>query len=685
MTETEQKNPLLEPWTGPFEAPPFDRIEAALFRPAFDAALKQAREEIAAIAADPEPATFENTIAALERSGRKLSNVSAVFFNLARTDGTPESEAIEREVAPLLARHRNEIFLNERLYQRVDALQSRREELGLSAEQKRVLERYHVAFTRAGGGLADEAKRRLAEIAERLATLEAQFGQNVLHDEKSFLLVLDSPHDLEGLPDWFVASAARTAADRGLKGKHAITLSRSSVEPFLQFSARRDLREKAFAAWAARGEHEGAADNRGIMNEIVRLRAERAKLMGYESFARFRLADAMAKTPEAARALLQSVWAPALARAVEDEAALQELAAEEGGNFGIEPWDWRYYAEKLRKRRFDIDEDEIKPYFQLDKMIEAAFFVAGQLFGLAFVERFDAPLYHPEVRSWMVLGPDGAPIALFLGDYFARPSKRSGAWSSAFRKQEKLDGPVLPIIVNVLNLAKPPEGEPPLLAFEEARTLFHEFGHALHAMLSNVTYPLLAGTNVATDFVEFPSQIYERWLERPEVLRRFARHCDTGAPMPEALIERLLSTQTFNQGFATVEYAASALVDLGLHAAPEPPPDVAAFEKRELEKLRAPEAVPPRHRAAHFQHIFGPGYAAAYYSYLWSEVLDADGFAAFEERGDVFDPDLAGRLREFVYSAGNLRDPEAAYAAFRGRPPQPDALLMKRGLAGGGP
>ena len=685
MTETEQKNPLLEPWTGPFEAPPFDRIEAALFRPAFDAALKQAREEIAAIAADPEPATFENTIAALERSGRKLSNVSAVFFNLARTDGTPESEAIEREVAPLLARHRNEIFLNERLYQRVDALQSRREELGLSAEQKRVLERYHVAFTRAGGGLADEAKRRLAEIAERLATLEAQFGQNVLHDEKSFLLVLDSPHDLEGLPDWFVASAARTAADRGLKGKHAITLSRSSVEPFLQFSARRDLREKAFAAWAARGEHEGAADNRGIMNEIVRLRAERAKLMGYESFARFRLADAMAKTPEAARALLQSVWAPALARAVEDEAALQELAAEEGGNFGIEPWDWRYYAEKLRKRRFDIDEDEIKPYFQLDKMIEAAFFVAGQLFGLAFVERFDAPLYRPEVRSWMVLGPDGAPIALFLGDYFARPSKRSGAWSSAFRKQEKLDGPVLPIIVNVLNLAKPPEGEPPLLAFEEARTLFHEFGHALHAMLSNVTYPLLAGTNVATDFVEFPSQIYERWLERPEVLRRFARHCDTGAPMPEALIERLLSTQTFNQGFATVEYAASALVDLGLHAAPEPPPDVAAFEKRELEKLRAPEAVPPRHRAAHFQHIFGPGYAAAYYSYLWSEVLDADGFAAFEERGDVFDPDLAGRLREFVYSAGNLRDPEAAYAAFRGRPPQPDALLMKRGLAGGGP
>ena len=683
MTESQAVNPLLESWTGPFGAPPFDAIDAAHFRPAFDRALQEARDEIAAIAANPALATFENTIEALERSGRTLNRISAVFFNLARTDGTPEIEAIEREVAPLLARHRSEVFLNKALYERVDALQSERERMGLSPEQRRVLERYHVAFTRAGAGLADEAKRRLADIGERLAALEAQFGQNVLADERSYLLVLEAPLDLEGLPDWLIASAARTAADRGLAGKHAITLARSSVEPFLQCSARRDLREKAFVAWAARGELPGPTDNREIMNEIASLRAERARLMGYESFARFRLADTMAKTPEAARALLASVWAPALARAAEEEAALQALAAEEGGNFKIEPWDWRYYAEKLRKRRFDIDEDETKPYLQLDKMIEAAFFVANRLFGLAFVERFDAPLYHPDARAWTVLGPDGAPIALFIGDYFARPSKRSGAWATAFRKQEKLDGVVPPIVANVLNLAKSPPGQASLLSFEEAKTLFHEFGHALHAMLSNVTYPLLAGTNVAVDFVEFPSQIYERWLERPEVLSRFALHHKSGAPMPDALVARLLSTQTFNQGFATVEYAASALVDLALHEAPEPPPDVAASERQALEKLGCPKAVPPRHRAAHFQHIFGgASYAAAYYAYLWSEVLDADGFEAFEESGDIFDPALATKLREFVYSAGNLREPEAAYALFRGRPPKPDALLMKRGLAG---
>src|SRR5574337_302796 len=656
---TVSDNPLIKPWTGPFEAPPFALIEAAHFRPAFDAALKQSRDEIAAIAANPAPATFDNTIAALERSGRALARVSAVFFNLARTDGTPETEAIEREVASLLARRRSEIFLDPRLYARVDALQTKRDTLGLTPEQERALERYHVAFTRAGAGLGEAPKRRLAEIAERLAALEAQFGQNVLADEKSYLLVLDGPRDLEGLPDWLVASSARTAADRGLAGKHAITLARSSVEPFLQFSPRRDLRERAFTAWAARGEPAGEGGNREIMNEIVKLRAERASLMGYESFARFRLADTMAKTPARARELLDSVWTRALKRAAEEEASLQEIAAEEGGNF------------------------KITPYLQLDKMIEAAFYVAGRLFGLRFVERFDAPLYNSEARAWTVHGPDGAEVALFIGDYFARSSKRSGAWSSAFRKQEKLDGAVRPIVVNVLNLAKPREGAPALLSFEEAKTLFHEFGHALHAMLSNVTYPLLSGTSVATDFVEFPSQIYERWLGRPEVLRRFALHHETGAPMPEALIGRLDAARTFNQGFATVEYAASALVDLELHARPDAPPDVALFERRELQALGCPDAIPPRHRAAHFQHIFGgESYAAGYYSYLWSEVLDADGFEAFEERGDVFDSALAKRLAEFVYSAGNLRDPEIAYASFRGRAPKPDALLRTRGLAG---
>ena len=683
MTETQTDNPLLRPWTGPFEAPPFAAIDAAHFPPAFDAALEQARAQVAAVAANPDPPTFENTIEALERSGKMLSRVSSVFFNLASADSNDEIQAIEREIAPRLARHRNDIFLNKALYDRVDALQAKVETLGLDVEQLRVLERYHIAFSRAGAGLADDVKARLAAINERLATLGAQFGQNVLADEKSWLLVLETPDDLAGLPNWLVASAAAAATERGLSGKHVITLARSSVEPFLQFSARRDLREKAFAAWSTRGEHFGPTDNRVVANQIVGLRAEYANLLGFENFAKFRLADTMAKTPAAARGLLESIWTPALARAAEEEASLQEIVAEEGGNFRIAPWDWRFYSEKRRKRLFDIDEDAVKPYLQLDKMIEAAFFAAGRLFGLSFVERFDIPLYHRDVRSWTVLGRDGSSVALFIGDYFARPSKRSGAWMSAFRKQEKLDGVVLPIIVNVLNLAKAPDGEAPLLSFDEARTLFHEFGHALHGMLSNLTYPLISGTSVATDFVEFPSQMYEHWLQQPEILRRFAVHRDTGEPMPEAMLGKLISAQKFNQGFATVEYGASALVDLGLHGRSDGGnADVVAFEKQELERLGMPKAIAMRHRTPHFQHIFsGGGYASGYCGYLWSEALDADGFEAFEESGDIFDPDLATKLLGYVYSAGNLRDPETAYASFRGRPPEPGALMRQRGFA----
>ena len=683
MAEADRGNPLLEPWTGPFAAPPFAALDASHFRPAFDAALEQAGDEIAAIAKNPAPATFANTIEAVERSGRLLTRVSSVFFNLASADSNDEIEAIEREIAPRLARHRNAIFLNKALYDRVAALHAQREALGLDLEQARVLERCHVAFSRAGAGLADDVKARLAAIGERLATLGAEFGQNVLADEKSYLLALEAPDDLEGLPDWLVSSAARAAAARGLPGKHVITLARSSVEPFLQFSSRRDLPEKAFAAWTSRGVHAGPTDNRAVANEIVKLRGEFARLLGYESFAKFRLADTMAKTPEAARSLLESIWTPALKRAAEEEASLEEIVAEEGGNFRIAPWDWRYYAEKRSRRLFDLDEDAIKPYLKLDKMIEAAFFVANRLFGLSFTERFDIPLHHRDARSWTVLERDGAPIALFIGDYFARPSKRSGAWMSGFRKQEKLDGVVLPIIINVLNFAKTADGEAPLLSFDDAKTLFHEFGHALHGMLSDVTYPMLSGTNVATDFVEFPSQLYEHWLEQPEILRRFALHHQTSEPMPEALLGKLISARRFNQGFATVEYAASAFVDLSLHAEPgRAEIDVVAFEKRELERLAMPDAIAMRHRTPHFQHIFsGGGYAAAYYSYLWSEALDADGFEAFEESGAIFDPALAERLHDYVYCAGNLRDPETAYAKFRGRPPEPGALMRKRGFA----
>ena len=684
MTNTNlDENPLLEPWTGPFEAPPFDRIEPGHFRPAFDAALKDARREVDAIAANPAPPTFANTIEALERSGRSLDRVGGVFFNLTGAATNDELQAIEREIAPALARHRNDTYLNEALFKRIDALKAQEDGLGLSAEQARVLERYHLNFTRAGAGAQPDAKARLAAIGERLATLAAEFGQNVLADEKAWIMLLGED-DLDGLPDFFIASAGRAAAERGQKGKYAVTLSRSSIEPFLQLSARRDLREAAFRAWEARGENGGATDNRAIAAEMVRLRAERARLLGYESYAHYRLADTMAKTPRAALDLLESVWAPGVSSALKEQEALQAIIAGEGGNFKVAPWDWRYLAEKRRKAEFDFDEGELKPYLQLDRMIEAAFYAASRLFGLGFEERFDLKLYDPDVRAWAVSGRDGSPIALFIGDYFARPSKRSGAWMSNFRAQQKLDGRQLPIVVNVMNFAKGAEGEASLLSLADARTLFHEFGHALHGMLSDVTYPLISGTRVAGDFVEFPSQLYEHWIKEPEMLRRFALHYKTGEPMPEALIAKLTSARRFNQGWATVEYTASALVDLRLHLDPSPADvDVVAFERRELARIGMPDAIAMRHRAPHFQHIFSGGYSAAYYSYLWSEVLDADGFEAFEEAGDIFDAEVAHRLHDFVYAAGGSRDYDAAYRGFRGRSPSPAALFRKRGFEAG--
>ncbi len=683
MTSDVPQNPLLAPWTGPFEAPPFAEIEAAHYRPAFEAALAENRAEIAAIADNPKAPTFANTIAAMERAGQTLDRVCNVFFNVTSTDTTDELQAIERDIAPILSRHSSEVFLNAALFARIDSLWQRRESLGLSPEEARVLERYHINFTRAGAGLAGPAKARIAEIAEKLAVLGTTFSQNLLADEKSFELVLSAPEDLAGLPPALVEAAASAAEARGYKGKYVITLSRSSVEPFLQFSTRRDLREQAFQAWAKRGEMGGATDNRAIAAEMVALRAERARLLGFANFAEYKLADTMAKTPAAARRLLQSVWAPAKAKAEVETHELQALAAEEGGNYSVEPWDWRYLAEKRRKLRFDFDEGALKPYLQLEQMIEAAFFAAGQLFGLRFVPRADIPLYHPDARAWEVLDAQGKPVALFIGDYFARPSKRSGAWMSNFREQKKLDGEVRPIIVNVMNFAKAPEGRPTLLSFDDARTLFHEFGHGLHGLLSDVTYPALWGTSVARDFVEFPSQLYEHWLEQPELLRQFARHAETGEPLPDVLLDRLLAARNANKAFETIEYTASALVDLELHAdAVEAPVDVVAFEKATLDRLGMPHGIIMRHRTPHFQHIFsGDGYSAGYYSYLWSEVLDADGFDAFREAGNIFDPATAQRLKHHVYSAGNRTDPETAYRAFRGRDPSPEALLRKRGFA----
>ncbi|MCC6946578.1 MAG: M3 family metallopeptidase [Bradyrhizobiaceae bacterium] len=676
-----QQNPLLQSWTTPFGAPPFETIRPEHFMPAFEQAIAEHKTEIEAIAVSKDAPTLSNTIDAMELSGRRLRDVSAVFYSLAGSHTNDALQKVEREIAPIMARHRDSILLNEALFVRIRDLHQQRDTLGLSEEQARVLDRYHTRFVRNGANLAPEQKQRLAAINERLATLGTQFSQNVLADEKSYQLVLETEDDLAGLPDSLRAAAAEAAKERGLAGKHVITLARSSIEPFLQFSKRRDLRETAWRAWVSRGEHAGSTDNRPVAAEMVALRAERAQLLGYENFAAYRLDDTMAKTPQAALDLLHSVWTPAVEKAGREQAALQEIIRSEGGNFETAAWDWRHYAEKRRKAEFDLDESEIKPYLQLDRMIEAAFDTAGRLFGLRFTPRPDVPVYHPDVRAWEVTDAAGKHVGLFYGDYFARSSKRSGAWMSGFRSQEKLAGDIRPIIVNVMNFAKAAEG-PSLLSFDDARTLFHEFGHGLHGLLSDVTYPLLSGTSVSADFVELPSQLLEHWLERPEVLRRHAVHSQTGKPMPDALIERVLKSTKFNQGFASVEYVSSALVDLDLHAAKAGERvDLTGFEKASLDRIGMPEAIVMRHRLPHFSHLFaGDHYAAGYYSYLWAEVLAADAFHAFEEKGDIFDPETAKKLREFVLSAGYVRDPAMAYRRFRGRDAAPEPLLRRRGL-----
>jgi peptidyl-dipeptidase Dcp len=686
-TDSAAANPLLEDWTGSGGVPPFSRIAAAHFMPAYTWALAEHEAEIIAIAADPAAPTFANTIAALELSGRALEQIDNAFHLLAGAHTNDALLEVERLIAPQIARHWNKIHTNAALFRRIDAVMGAAEKLGLDAEQKRVAERYHTSFRRAGAALDEAAKKRLAEIMERLAELGTAFSQNVLADEQTFVLRLEGEADLAGLPDFMRECLRSEAAEREIEG-YAVTLSRSVVEPFLQFSDRRDLREKVFRGFVMRGDDGGATDNKRIIAEMVRLRAERATLLGYRDFAHYRLDDAMAKTPAAARHLLDTVWRPARMRVLADRDAMQALIQEEGGNFKLEPWDWRHYAEKLRRRVCDFDEAAIKPYLSLDRMIEAAFYTATRLFGIRFAPRPDVPVWHSDVRAWQVSGPDGEEIGVFFGDYFARPSKRSGAWMTSLRDQQRLSGQITPHIVNVCNFAKAPAGESTLLSFEDARTLFHEFGHALHGLLSAVTYPMIAGTNVATDFVELPSQLFEHWLEQPELLRRFALHYQTSAPMPEQLLQRLVAARNFNKGFGTVEYIACAEVDLDLHAlAPDGSQaiDARAFEAASLARLGMPEEIVMRHRLPHFAHIFaGGGYAAGYYSYMWSEVLDADAFAAFEEAGDIFDPATAKRLRDCVYGAGGRQDPADAYKAFRGRLPSADALLRKRGFASSG-
>ena len=668
-------NPLLAPWTGPFGMPPFDRIQPEHFPPAFAAAMEEHLAEVAAIGTDPATPSFANTIEALQRSGRTLERVGNVFGNLAASLGGEALEELDRALSPRLAQHSMKVALDPALFARVAALHAQRDRLGLEEDQLRLLDRTHLGFIRSGAALAPAEKARMSEITERLAVLHTAFGQNVLHDEKAWHLPLTET-DLDGLPDFLRAGAAQAAAERGIPG-YAITLSRSLIEPFLTCSARRDLRRVAYQAWIARGTHPGAHDNRPLIPEILALRNERARLLGYPDFATFRLADSMAGSVEAAQGLLAEVWEPAKRRAAAERDRLLDLARAEGFNDALAPWDWRYYSEKVRRADYALDEAELKSFFEFENIQRAAFDTAGRLFGLEFLRREDIPTYHPDVQAYEVRDEKGI-VGVFLADPYARADKRSGAWMSSYRDQENLDGPVTPIIVNNNNFAK---ASPTLLSFDDAETLFHEFGHALHGLLSQVRYPAQSGTSVRRDFVELPSQIYEHWVSLPETLRRYALHHETGAPLPDALIERLRAAQTFNQGFATVEYVSSALIDMALHSHPAPESiDIDVFEREFLASIGMPAEIGIRHRPAHFQHLFaGGGYAAGYYSYLWSEVLDADGFEAFEETGDAFDPATAARLRRLL-SAGDTRDPMQLYVAFRGREPSTKALLRSRGL-----
>jgi len=673
-------NPFFETWTTPFGLPPFDRIRPEHFPPAFDRAMAEHTAEIAAITGSAAAPTFANTVEALERSGRLLDRVSRVFFNLDSSNSSDPLETIARDYSSKLALHQMQIALDEDLFGRIAELHAQRETLGLAADQLRLLERYHLRLMRSGALLRPEQKARMAAIVERLAILHTRFGQNVLHDERDWQLVLDEA-DLDGLPGFARAAAAQAAEERGIEGRWVVTLARSSAEPFLTFSSRRDLRRTLWEAWTARGAHEGSSDNAPLIREIVALRAEQARLLGYDNFAAYRLDDSMAKAPDAVERLLLPVWEPAKEKARVELTKLESVARAEGLNEPIEPWDWRYYAEKVRQAEYDLDEAEVKPYFVLDNLVEAAFDTARRLFGVTFSECSDLPVYHPDVRVWEVRDSAGGHVGVFLHDNFARPAKRSGAWSSRYRDQETLDGAVAPIVVNNNNFAK---GVPTLLSFDDAETLFHEFGHGLHSLLSRVRYRSQSGTAVRRDFVEFPSQIFEHWMSTPETLRRYARHYETGTPIPEELLRRLLAARTFNQGFATVEYTGAALLDLELHCEPSPEAlDLALFERQFLDRIGMPKEVGLRHRPAHFQHLFaGGGYAAGYYAYLWAEVLEADGYAAFTEAGDVFDPELAARLKT-IYSAGDTRDPMELYRAFRGRDPKIDALLEQRGLTAG--
>jgi peptidyl-dipeptidase Dcp len=683
LTNESTPNPLLAKWEGPYGGvPPFDRVQIALFKPALEEAMTEQLAEIDRIAGNSAAPDFDNTIAALERAGGAFDRVSTLYFVWAATMATPEFQAVQREMAPRLAAFQDKITQNEALFKRIDAVYNSPAKARLTPEQQRVAWLYYTNFVRAGARLKPEAKTRLSQINQQLAGLFTRFSQNVLAEETDQVMVLKSDAELAGLPQSVRDAAAAAAEAKKQPGTWVIMNTRSSIDPFLTYSDRRDLREKAWRMFVNRGDNSGEQDNNAIITEILQLRAERAKLLGYPTHAHWRLENSMAKTPERAMELMEAVWKPAVARVHEEVADMQALADKEGAKIKIEPWDYRYYMEKVRKAKFDLDQNEVKPYLQLEKLREGIFWVAGELFNFNFTPVTNVPVAHPDIRVWEVTDKTTKRhIGLWYFDPYARAGKRSGAWMNAYRSQERVDGEITTIVSNNSNFVKGKPGEPVLISWDDATTMFHEFGHALHGLNSNVTYPSVAGTAVPRDYVEFPSQLLEHWLSTPQVLQRFALHYETGKPIPQALVDKITRSATFNQGFATVEYLSAALVDMKLHLAGERKIDADVFEREALAQLGMPKEIVMRHRTPHFLHVFGSdGYSAGYYSYLWSDVITADAFGAFVEGKGPYDRAVAERLRKFVFSVGNTIDPADAYRSFRGRDPKIDALMKKRGF-----
>jgi peptidyl-dipeptidase Dcp len=687
-------NPFFQEWNTAYEVPPFMDIKDEHYMPAYQKGMEENLSEIDVIVKNPETPTFANTIEELERTGKLLTKVSRVFSNLASSNTNPKLQELQRELSPMLSAHYDKISLNEGLFNRVEAVWQEKESLDLTSEQRKLLEDTRKQFVRSGALMSEEQKKQITEINSKISGLSTSFGQNLLAETNGFELILNLS-DLDGLSDGVIAAALDAASQKmekaetedekqRYKDKYVFTPHRSSMYPFLTESTRRDLREKLYKSYVMRGDNNNETDNKKIAAQIAKLRAERAQIMGYKTHAHFVLDDNMLKTPEEVYDLLTKLWKPAVKRAKVEVADMQDVADAEGQNFKIAAWDWWHYSEKVRKEKYNLDESAIKPYLSLDNVLKGVFSTTNKLWGLNFTEIFDIDLYHPDARVWEVTDKDGSHLGVFIGDYFTRSNKRGGAWMSSFKGQSNLDGRERPIVVNVCNFPAPVGDNPALLSFDNVVTLFHEFGHAMHGTLTDVTYGSMAGTSGPRDFIELPSQLLEHWASEPEVLKSFATHYETGEPIPDDLIEKLLNASKFNQGFINTEYLAASLLDMDWHtiSAEEDLKDANRFESESMKKVGLIDEIAPRYRTTYFAHIFSGGYSSGYYSYVHAAVLDSDAFEAFKEVGDVFDPNLSSKLRATIYSKGSTEEAMDLFVQFRGRKADIGPLLKVRGLDG---